>query len=54
MIQKIFCWLWKIVWYKHLDDGERVVKVFGWRTAMIRTKYGQPRWVHPLLTRWEI
>jgi len=44
MIQKLLCWLYPIFYSKWLTDtsGEnsKVIKVRGWRTALIETRWG--------------
>lgn len=44
--------LWAFVWRRHLDDGDEVLKVLGWRTARIRTNCRQVRCVQPMF-KWE-
>lgn len=36
-------WLWSFVWQKWLDDGDKVIRVTGWRSALIETSYGRRR-----------
>jgi hypothetical protein len=34
-------WLWKFVYGKWLDDGDRVIQVLTWRMAIIETRRHQ-------------
>jgi len=38
-----FRWMWNFVWQKWLDKDETVIKVTGWRSALIEGKYGRRR-----------
>ena len=47
MIQSLLCKLFSIVYHKYLIDNSKycntVIKVKGWRTALVENKWGQRR-----------
>lgn len=47
MKNRIFCWIWSLVWKKYIDNGWRVIKVKGWRTALIDDSHGQRKTITP-------
>ena len=45
-MNKFIIWIFSIVWHNRLRDGwtgkqNKVIKVTGWRSALIDTPYGQ-------------
>ncbi len=51
MTQKILIFLWSIVWREWLFDWKKqplkVIKVKGWRTALVETKAGHRETITP-------
>jgi hypothetical protein len=44
--------LWRWTWQHWLSDGDKVIRVKGWRTALVESRSGQRSTITPLF-RWE-
>jgi len=49
---KYIIWLWSLVWRRSLQPTDKVIKVKGWRTGLIDTKWGQRSTVQFIMP-WE-
>jgi len=49
MTSRLACWIWTAIYRSHLRDGERVTALIGWRTARVANKWGEVKWITPVL-----
>ena len=53
MKNKYIVWLFVLFWKCWLQDGQKVIKIKGWRTALIENRYGE-RYTSTFIPRWSI
>jgi hypothetical protein len=49
-LERLVSALWAVVWRRWLAPGDKVIRVKGWRTALIETRAGARQTITPLFS----
>jgi len=41
-------WLFRLVWFRWLEEGDKIIRVKGWKTALIESRSGVRKTISPV------